>query len=240
MIRALGRAAGIASLAVSLSSCTQVQSGVLGDILGGGGLSESTIVSGLKQALEVGTERTVGRTSRADGFFGNPLLRIPIPQELDSTARTLRNFGLGGYVDEFELSMNRAAEKASGEAVDVFWNAIRGMTLTDARNILEGHETAATEFFRARTSEELRSRFEPIVQEKLTEVGTYRLYQSLLDKYEQFPLTQPPSFEPADYVTDRALSGLFSELGEEEKRIREDPAARTTELLRRVFGGAGA
>lgn len=212
---------------------------VLGDLLGGGELSESTIVSGLKEALHVGTSRAVDRTSRVDGFFGNPALRIPLPKELDSTASALRGIGLGSYVDEFELSMNRAAEKASGEAVDVFWSAIRGMTLTDARNILEGQDTAATEFFRARTSAELKRRFEPIVHNQLEQVGTYRAYQSLVDRYRQIPFAQPPAFEPTDYVTDRALGGLFSVLGDEERRIREDPAARTTDLLRRVFGRSG-
>jgi len=224
-------------LALLLAGCAGLNTGSVGDILQGTGpLDESTIVDGLREALHVGTERAVRTTSRRDGFFGNPRIHIPIPQELESVAGTLRSVGLGDHVDEFELAMNRAAEEASKEAVDVFWSAIRGLTWTDARGILEGDDTAATAFFRGRTEQELRARFEPIVTRKMTELGYVRTYERLVEAYSALPLTTKPAFDPEAYVTDRALDGLFTILGEEEKRIREDPLARTTALLRRVFG----
>jgi hypothetical protein len=198
-------------------------------------VDERTVVAGLKEALRVGTDRTVASTSRLDGYAGNPLIRIPLPDQLQPVSRTLRSVGLGGTVDEFELAMNRAAEKASGEALDVFVGAITSMTLTDAFGILRGHDTAATEYFRNRTEDELRTRFRPIVIDKLSDVGVYRLYDRVLQGYLALPLTTEPEFDPDDYVTQRALDGLFTVLGQEEKRIRDDPVARTTKLLQTVF-----
>lgn len=240
--RPAGRnACGTVVLLAVLSGCAGMNPGTLGDILGSGSepLDQPTIVAGLREALRVGTERTVEKTSRVNGFFENSRIRIPLPQELDKAAKTLRSVGLGGYVDEFELTMNRAAEAAAGEAVDVFWNAIRTMTWSDARGILEGNDTAATTFFRNRTEDELRTRFRPIVVSKMNEIGSMRIYDRLVQAYTALPLTTKPAFDPADYVTSRALTGLFTILGDEEKRIREDPLARTTELLRRVFGSKG-
>jgi hypothetical protein len=174
--------------------------------------------------------------SRRDGYFGNARIRIPLPQELDSAASTLRQVGLGSHVDELELAMNRAAEAAAGEAVDVFWNAIKSMTIADARGILNGPDTAATAYFRRTTEARLEARFAPIVDEKMTALGTVRVYDQLVAAYDALPLTTKPAFDPRAYVTSRALDGLFTVLGDEEKRIRDDPAARTTALLRRVFG----
>lgn len=237
---AAARAVSGAALALLLGGCGGIQGGSLGDILQRGPLDESTIIAGLREAIQVGTERTVQATSRRDGFFGNPRIRIPVPRELESVAGTLRSVGLGDHVDEFELAMNRAAEEASAEAIGVFGAALRSLTWTDARGILEGDDTAATEFFRARTGAELRERFEPIVTRKMSELGYVRTYDRLVEAYTALPLTTKPAFDPEDYVTDRALDGLFTILGEEEKRIREDPMARTTVLLRRVFGSAAA
>jgi hypothetical protein len=199
-------------------------------------LSDETIVSGLKEALEVGTRQAVGRTSGLDGFYGNSLIRIGLPDELDSLAKGLRTIGLGSQVDELELSMNRAAERAAGEATQSFWNAIRQMSFADARAILQGSETAATEYFESRTRPELRERFAPIVSEKMDEVGLARLYDGLVARYTALPLTSEPPVDLRSYVTEGALDGLFQVLGEEERKIRSDPAARSTELLRRVFG----
>jgi hypothetical protein len=223
---------------LAMPGCAGLSSGAIGDILGTGSgpLDEATIVAGLREALHVGAERTVDKTSRPNGFFENPRIHIPLPQELDTAASTLRSVGLGHHVDQFELTMNRAAEAAAGEAVDVFWSAIQTMTWSDARGILQGNDTAATAFFRSRTEAELRTRFHPIVVAKMNELGSVRIYERLVEAYTALSLTTKPVFDPTDYVTTRALGGLFTILGEEEKRIREDPAARTTELLRRVFG----
>jgi hypothetical protein len=193
-------------------------------------------LAGLKEALQVGTGRASAATSARDGFLGNARIRIPLPQELAGPARTLRDIGLGSHVDDFEVAMNRAAEAATGEAVDVFASAIRAMTWADARAILDGPDTAATAYFRGATEAQLTARFRPIVETKMAELGTVRAYDTLVNAYTALPLTTKPSFDPYAYVTGRALGGLFTVLAGEEQRIRRGPLARTTELLRRVFG----
>lgn len=202
----------------------------------GGPLDEQTVAAGLKEALRVGTERTVTSTSKLDGFFGNTLIRILMPEQFETAAGTLRTLGFGKQVDNFEMSMNRAAELAAGEATDIFWNAITQITIADAMGILNGNETAATDYFRSRTETSLRQRFMPIVQGKMSEVGLYSTYNELADYYDNLPLTTKPALDLDEYITERALNGLFTVLGQEEKRIREDPVARTTDLLKRVFG----
>lgn len=200
------------------------------------GLDESTVVAGLKQALEVGSRNAVALTSRADGFLGNPAIRIPLPKGLEPMGKALRTVGFGGQVDELEVAMNRAAERAAGEATDVFVSAIGQMSFADARGILRGGDTAATDYFRRTTSDELRRRFEPIVGQKMQEVGLVQLYEGLVAHYASLPFARKPSLDLRSYVTERGLEGLFQVLAEEEQRIRTDPAARTTELLQRVFG----
>ncbi len=201
-------------------------------------LDEGTIARGLREALEVGSRNAVARTSTLDGFLRNELIRIAVPEELDTMTSALRRFGFGAQVDELELAMNRSAERAAGEATDVFLGAIRGMTLADAREILQGPDTAATDYFRRATSDELRARFEPIVAEKMEAVGLARLYGDLVARYQALPVPKQPAPDLQDHVTEQALAGLFTVLGEEERKIRNDPAARTTELLRRVFGAS--
>jgi hypothetical protein len=225
------------ALSLCLVGCTALKDVDLGDLLDGGALDESTVVAGLKEALRVGTDRSVLSTARVDGFLADELIRIALPDQLAPVAARLRTFGLGSYVDELEIGMNRAAELAAGEAREVFWTAVTSMTVSDAFGILDGDDTAATEYFRGRTTDALTARFAPIVRTKMDEVGLARLYGDLTAAYARIPLTDRP--EPVDldaYVTDATLSGLFTVLGQEERRIRLDPAARTTELLRRVFG----
>jgi hypothetical protein len=208
----------------------------VGDLLGSPGLrGESRIVAGLKQALEIGTERAVGQTSQQDGFLRNPSIRIGLPDSLQTMAAGLRAVGLGERIDELEVAMNRAAEQASAEATEVFWQGIRQMSFADARSILAGGDTAATEYFERTTREPLRERFEPIVAERMRSVGLVRLYGDLVARYAALPFTDKPTLNLERYVTDGALDGLFRVLGEEERRIREDPAARTTTLLKEVF-----
>ncbi len=199
-------------------------------------LDRETVIAGLREALEVSAERTVERTARIDGFLANELIRIAIPDELDKLASALRRLGLGGKVDELEIQMNRAAEEAAGEAREIFWDEIRSLTFPDAVAILEGGGTAATDFLEERTGGEIRSRFEPVVVETMNEVGLARLYADLAETYNRLPLVTTPAINLEDYVTEEALEGLFTVLREEEARIREDPLARTTDLLRRVFG----
>jgi hypothetical protein len=201
-----------------------------------GALDEATVAEGLKEALRVGTERSTASTSKLDGFYKNALIRIALPEQYTGVAKTLRNFGMGSYVDDFERSMNRAAERASGEAIDVFWSAITQMSIPDAFGILNGGETAATNYFRRTTTASLTARFQPIVIASMEEVGVYNIYNDLVAKYNQLPIGKPEAVDLDDYVTARTVDGIFTVLEGEERRIREDPAARTTELLRKVFG----
>lgn len=220
--------------------CASLQNADLESILGGGNsgqLDQATVLAGLKEALKVGSGHAVSSTSTVDGFLGNALIRIALPEQLDSAASTLRSVGLGSYVDELEVAMNRAAEQASAQARPLFWDAVTSLSIGDAFAILNGHDTAATEYFRQRTESDLRARFQPIVAEKTASVGLGRLYGDLADRYEQLPLTGKPELVDLDaHVTSRALDGLFTVLAQEEQAIRESPAARTTELLRKVFG----
>lgn len=226
---------------LTLAGCESVSNGglqqVLDTALGDGPLDEGTVAAGLKEALRVGTDRTVSVVSLRDGYLGNPLIRIPLPGELTKAAATLRGVGLGAPVDELETAMNRAAEQAAGEAAAVFVGAITRMTVADAFAILDGGDTAATDYFRGKTSAELTARFRPIVRTQLDDVGLARLYDRVVAAYDAIPLTQKPVATDLDaYVTDGALRGLFTVLGQEERKIRQDPLARTTALLEKVFG----
>jgi hypothetical protein len=201
-----------------------------------GPLSESDIAAGLKEALATGTQRAVNRVGVPDGFWRNAAINIPLPDQVKKVEKTLRTLGQGRLVDEFHLSLNRAAEAAAPEAVTIFGNAIRGMTLSDARQILNGPDNAATEYFRGKTLPALGQRFRPVVQNATASVGATRKYKDLSARITKYV----PGYQLQDldtYVTDRALSGLFRTLADEELKIRQDPAARTSELLKRVFGG---
>lgn len=200
------------------------------------GPDEATTRAGLKEALRIGSENAVRSTSTLNGFLGNALIRIAMPQELEDTAKALRTIGFGSQVDEVEVGMNRAAEQAAGEATDVFLDAITRMTIQDAYGILNGGETAATDYFRRTTSDTLRARFSPIVETKMNEVGLVRLYDDVVRTASMFPLVPVPQVDMRSYVTDRSLDGLFTVLGQEEQKIRTDPSARVTELLQTVFG----
>ena len=205
--------------------------------LGGGeGLTNDDIVSGLREALEVGTRNAVATVSQTDGYFKNPLIRIPLPENVQKVEKLLRATGFGSQVDAFELSMNRAAERAAPEAKSIFWDAIRQMTFTDAQEILDGPDDAATLYFKDKTSERLQTLFKPITHQAMAEVGVTRSYQTLDAKIQTIPFAEPLRFDLDQYVTDKALDGLFLMLAEEEKKIRTDPAARVTDLLQKVFG----
>lgn len=200
-------------------------------------LSTPDIVAGLKEALEVGTTETVALTGKTDGYFSNAAIKILLPSQLQSVEQGLRLLGQGEKVDEFVLSMNRAAEKAAPAAKDIFWTAIKGMTFEDARKILGGGDTAATEYFRAKTSESLTAAFRPVVQDSMKDVGVLQQYKQLQTAYQSVPFASSfPSPDIEAYVVTKALDGLFLVLGEEEKKIRTNPAAQVTDLLKKVFG----
>ncbi len=224
---------GCAELGIDASALDQILVAARG---GGAGLDEGTVVSGLKEALRVGTERSVSLTSRDGGFLNDPLLRIALPDELRTMGRALRAVGMGKQVDALEITMNRAAETASAEAKSVFWQAVSTMSISDAHGILNGPQDAATSYFRGRTEGSLRERFAPVVERAMQQVGLYQAYDKLTSRYEALSLLGSPTVELNRYVTDETLDGLFTVLAQEEKRIRTDPMARSTELLEKVFG----
>jgi hypothetical protein len=198
--------------------------------------SESKDASGLKEALRIATERAVQSTSRTNGFLDDPRIRIGLPGALGTLASALRAVGMSAQVDELELAMNRAAERAAGEAAPVFVDAISQMTFQDAAGIVTGGDTAATDYFERTTSEPLRARFRPIAEQAMQNVGLAQHYDQLLRRYTAIPFAAKPKLDLPSYVTDRTLAGLFEVIGDEERKIRTNPAARTTELLRQVFG----
>jgi len=199
------------------------------------GLSEAKIGSGLKEALKVGTENTVKLTGRTDGYFMNQAIKILMPEKLQTLEKGLRLVGYGPQVDEFVLSMNRAAERAAPQAKQIFWDAIGEMTFEDARRILNGSETAATEYFRAKTSDKLTTAFRPVVDRTMNEFNVTRQYKDLVGRYQAIPFAKTEALDIDGYVVGKSLDGLFHVLGEEERKIRTNPAARVTDLLKEVF-----
>lgn len=236
-----------ASVLGGLSGCAGMDQATLqqaiqvaGQVYGGtasSALSESDIVAGLREALAQGTESAVLALGKTNGYWSNTAVRIPMPEQLTKVDKALRAAGLGGKVDEFQLTLNRAAEQAAPEAAAVFADAIRAMTLDDARGILSGGNDAATQYFRRVAGEAIEAKFLPIVQQATAKVGVTQQYKSLVSDYT--PLLQLAGVQNTDldaYVTDEAVDGLFYMIAAEEERIRRDPRARTTELLRKVFG----
>lgn len=203
----------------------------------GDNLDDSTIVKGLKEALSTGTTRAVAAVSRRDGYFSNEMIKILIPEKIRGVADLLGRFGFQQEVDDFILSMNRAAEKAAPKATEHFVSALKSMTFDDARKILQGDDTSATAYFKQKTAEKIYAAFKPVVTENMKDVGVARSYGLMAKKFESIPFAGTLGSVDLDhYVTTKAVDGLFSMLGEEEKKIRTDPAARGTELLKKVFG----
>ncbi len=199
-------------------------------------ISESEIVDGLKQALEIGTGKAVDLVSKTGGYYNNPEIKIPLPASVQKAEKLLRGAGFGSKIDAFELSMNKAAERAAPEAKSIFWDAIKKMKIDDAKKILNGGDDEATLFFKDKTYGRLQEIFKPIVKESMGEVGVTRTYQDLNAKVEKIPFADSLNVDLDQYVTDGALNGLFQMLAAEEKKIRSDPAARATDLLKKVFG----
>lgn len=200
------------------------------------GLSDVKIGSGLKEALKVGTGNTVDRTGRENGYFANQAIKILMPDSLRTVEQGLRLAGYGDRVDELVVSMNRAAEKAAPFARDIFLDAIGAMTFDDVQRIFNGGDMAATQYFQRKTTNKLASTFQPIVERTMNEVGVVQHYNNLIGQYQNLPLVQNVAFDINRYVVDKALDGLFHVLGEEEQKIRKNPAARVTDLLKDVFG----
>jgi len=222
-----------------LLSATLVLSQV-GDIarqLGlGSRLTDPKISSGLKQALQIGAEQAVKLTGRTDGYFGNQEIKILMPSNLRPLEKGLRMVGYGPKLDGFVLSMNRAAEAAAPAARKIFLDAIMAMSISDARGILSGGDTAATNYFKEKTTPQLTTAFRPVVERTMAKNGVTQQYDALTAQYKSLPFAKNQDLDISHYVVSKALDGLFYELGQEERKIRTDPAAQTTSLLKEVFG----
>ena len=201
-------------------------------------LGQSEVVAGLREALVKGSEIVVAELGRPDGFLKHPDVSIPLPGPLESIGKGMRSFGMGSYVDAFETSLNRAAEEAVPEALDLLVGTVRDMSIDDAMGILDGPDDAATRYFRDRNETQLAERFLPIVKQATANVGVTQAYKSMLGQAGMAAqLFDPKSLDIDSCVTGETINGLFLLLAREEKRIREDPLARTSDLLQRVFGG---
>lgn len=227
-------------LAAVLGSCTSAQiNQAIGDVnkaLGQESLTSVEVADGLKEALIKGASLGADHVSQTDGYFGNPQIKIPFPPDVKKVEDRLRQIGLGGEVDKFILTLNRGAEDAAREAKPIFVDAIKAMTIEDAWGILRGEEDAATQYLRRTTGTRLAEKFKPVIKASLDKVNATRYYSDIVTTYNRIPLVEKVNPDLDDYATGKAIDGLFIMIAKEEKRIREDPVARTTELLRKVFG----
>lgn len=220
-------------LAVAACLCAPLTSLLLAQPAG---LSDAKIASGLKETLEIGTQNAINLTGRPDGYFQNAAIKILMPSQLQPIETGLRAIGYGPQIDELVLSMNRAAERAAPAAKPIFLEAITAMSFDDVRRILSGSPTAATEYFQAKTSDKLTTAFLPIVAQTMNEVGVTQQYRDLLGKAQSIPFLRSESLDLDRYVVGKSLDGLFYVLGQEEQKIRTNPAARATDLLKQLFG----
>ncbi len=201
-----------------------------------GGLTEKDAANGIKEALTKGTAQGVKTVSNIDGYFGNPEIKIPFPPEAKEIESKLRAVGLGKKVDEVVLSINRAAEDAAKEAKPIFVAAIKNMTVNDALNIVKGENNAATKYLEKSTSPELNTKFQPPIKASLDKVEATKHWTEVIDLYNKIPFVKKMNPNLTEYVTSKAIAGLFVMVAKEELKIRKDPVARTSELLKKVFG----
>ena len=225
-------------LLLFLSSACDELSGLISTTPSGPPTS-SEIAAGLKEALIIGAQNSVLQTSVEDGFFGNPLIKIPFPPEAAKVAEKAREFGFDKQVDQFVETMNHGAEQAAARATPIFTDAIKGMTFQDVYEIWKGEDDAATEYLRENTLTELKTEFRPVIKDALEQVEVTKYWNPLINTYNQIPFVTKLNPDLDEYVLQETLNGLFTTLAQEEKKIREDPTARVTDLLVRVFGYSG-
>lgn len=198
-------------------------------------LTNQDIAQGLKAALQKGVDQEVKKLTLENGFYQNEAVKILLPKELTKVENTLRDVGLGNLADEGIKALNRAAEDAVKEATPIFVNAISQMTINDAKNILMGNQNAATAYLKAKTNQELYNKFNPVIQNSFRKVGADQIWSNLITKYNQIPLTRNVNPDLTDYVTNQALKGVYFMIEQEEKQIRNNVSARTSQILQRVF-----
>jgi hypothetical protein len=199
-------------------------------------LTISEISGGLKEALRVGTENVVKRLGTTDGFLKDRNIHIPLPKNLQKVKNTLDKIGMAGSLKNLELKLNRAAEIATPKAKKLFWDAIASMTINDVNKIYKGPKDAATQYFKSKMSKPLQDAMKPVIDESLNKVAAVKMYNSILKKYNSLPFVKHVKGDIATYTLGKALDGIFYYLAKEEAAIRENPAKRTTELLKKVFG----
>ena len=205
----------------------------------GSNLTNNEIVSGLKEALNVGTKNASSKLSLPNGYLGNQVIKILMPPEARKIETALRSVGMGNVVDRAITSMNRAAEDAANKSVPIFVNAITSMSIQDGLSILRGGNGAATNFLKAKTTAALTNSFRPVINNSLQKVGATKYWSEMVNIYNRLPTVQQKmNPDLAAYVTERALNGLFVTIAEEENKIRTNPAARVSDILKKVFGGA--
>lgn len=210
--------------------------GAMGTAAGGSDSGAGDVAAGLKEALAVGTGNAVQTLSKSDGYFGDAAVKILLPQKLQTAAEVLKKAGYQKEVDDLILSMNRAAEQAAPKARPIFEDAVKKMTFEDTQKILNGGNTAATDYFKAKTTPQLTDAFKPVVADSMNQAGVTRSYKALTDRYTSMvPFGKMDSLDLDSYVTGKSLDGLFLKVGQEEAKIRTNPAARTTDLLKKVF-----
>ncbi|MCF8298018.1 MAG: DUF4197 domain-containing protein [Saprospiraceae bacterium] len=219
----------------TLSSCDVLESIIGMAPQGPAPLTNSEIVAGLKDALNVGTKNAVGNLSQEGGFLNNPVLKIPFPPEAQKVEEKLRQIGMGNKVDEFVVNMNKGASEAVKQATPIFANAVKSMSFADAKQILQGPDNAATNYFKDKTSAELFKLFQPKVQQTLDQVAVTKYWDDITGIYNKIPFVTKVETDLTKYVTEKAMDGLFFKIAEEEKKIRTDPVARVTDILKKVF-----
>jgi len=204
----------------------------------GAGLSSDEIVSGLKEALTLGTQKSASKLSAADGFFKDAVVKVLMPPQAQKVEKTLRSVGMGSIVDDAILSMNRAAEDASKSAAPIFVDAVKKMSINDALGILRGPDTAATSYLKKTTSPQLTTAFKPVIDASLAKTDATKYWKTVFDTYNNLPTTfKKVDSDLSSYVTQKAMAGIFYYVAQEEAKIRKDPAAQATDLLKKVFGG---
>lgn len=209
---------------------------VLGGLTDDSSLSDDEIGTGLREALRVGTDRVVSQVGALDGFNGDPEIRIPLPGPLQTVQSALQKVGMSGLADDLELKLNRAAEAAAPEAKELFFQAIGEMSLEDVQGIFSGPDDSATRYFESKMRSPLGERMAPIVNESLADVGAVASFDAMMSRYKQIPFVPDVSSDLTDYVVEKGMDGMFFYVAREEAAIRNNPAERTTEILKRVFG----
>lgn len=201
----------------------------------GESLSTEEVAAGLKEALTNGASKGSDLVSQVDGYFKNAEIKIPFPPEVQKVETKLRQMGMGAEVDKFVLALNRGAEDAAKEAKPIFVSAIKQMTIQDAWSILKGEDDAATQYLKRTTTSQLTDKFKPVIQKSLEKTNATKYYKDLVTTYNKIPMVQKVNPNLDDYATEKAIGGLFVMVAKEEKSIRDNPTARTTELLKKVF-----